>query len=66
MEAAEQAHALEFIRSFPDSFHTMVGEHGASMLSGGQKQRIAIARALCTVYEALCPLHGSPYFNVPL
>ncbi|KJH49312.1 putative antigen peptide transporter-like 2 [Dictyocaulus viviparus] len=46
-EAAEQSNALDFISSFPDKFHTLVGEQG-SMLSGGQKQRIAIARALIT------------------
>lgn len=47
-EAAETSNSLEFIRSFPRGFDTVVGESGASMLSGGQKQRIAIARALVT------------------
>ncbi|CAD5224117.1 unnamed protein product [Bursaphelenchus okinawaensis] len=47
-EAAETSNSLEFIRSFPQGFDTIVGEQGASMLSGGQKQRIAIARALVT------------------
>uniref|UniRef100_A0A8C0Y2L9 ATP-binding cassette sub-family B member 10, mitochondrial n=1 Tax=Castor canadensis TaxID=51338 RepID=A0A8C0Y2L9_CASCN len=42
---AEVANATMFIRSFPQGFHTVVGEKGI-LLSGGQKQRIAIARAL--------------------
>ncbi|NXL50920.1 ABCB8 protein, partial [Podilymbus podiceps] len=43
--AAQLANADGFIRSFPEGYHTVVGERGAA-LSGGQKQRVAIARAL--------------------
>ncbi|KAM6282424.1 mitochondrial potassium channel ATP-binding subunit isoform 1-T1 [Porphyrio hochstetteri] len=43
--AARLANADGFIRAFPEGYHTVVGERGAT-LSGGQKQRIAIARAL--------------------
>ena len=44
-EAAEKAHALEFIEKLPQQFDTMIGENGVR-LSAGQRQRIAIARAL--------------------
>jgi ABC-type multidrug transport system fused ATPase/permease subunit len=43
--ALERANAWEFVRSLPDTIHTMLGEGGAT-LSGGQRQRIGIARAL--------------------
>src|SRR5690606_3096717 len=45
IEAAEAAHAMEFISQLPEGLDTMVGENGV-LLSGGQRQRLAIARAL--------------------
>lgn len=45
LQAAKQAHALEFIETLPNGFDTMVGERGVK-LSGGQRQRVAIARAI--------------------
>lgn len=44
-EAAEQAHAHEFIAGFPDAYDQVVGERGVT-LSAGQRQRIAIARVM--------------------
>ncbi len=44
-QAAQAAHAMEFIERLPQQLDTLVGENG-TLLSGGQRQRLAIARAL--------------------
>ena len=43
--AAKAAAADGFIRTLPEGYDTLVGEHGIK-LSGGQRQRLAIARAM--------------------
>ncbi|WP_455222493.1 lipid A export permease/ATP-binding protein MsbA [Kaarinaea lacus] len=45
LQAAETAHAMEFIDELPDGINTMIGDKGM-LISGGQRQRIAIARAV--------------------
>lgn len=43
-EAADRAHATDFINKLPDGFKTIIGDRGQK-LSGGEKQRLSIARA---------------------
>lgn len=45
IRACQLACADDFIRSFPDGYHTYI-EQGGANVSGGQKQRLCIARAL--------------------
>ncbi|MFA9391524.1 MAG: ABC transporter ATP-binding protein [Prolixibacteraceae bacterium] len=45
MEAAQVAHAHEFIVETPDGYLSNIGDRG-SKLSGGQRQRLSIARAV--------------------
>jgi len=46
-QAAQAAHADEFIQRMEAQYDTLVGERGIK-LSGGEKQRVAIARAVVT------------------
>jgi ABC-type multidrug transport system fused ATPase/permease subunit len=43
--AAREAHAHEFIRTFPRGYEEEIGERGVT-LSAGQRQRMAIARVM--------------------
>lgn len=45
IEAAQKAHAHDFIMALPKGYDTPLAETGSSV-SGGQRQRLAIARAL--------------------
>lgn len=45
MEAADAAHAMEFIETLPQGWDTPIGD-GGLRLSAGERQRIALARAL--------------------
>jgi ATP-binding cassette, subfamily C, bacterial CydC len=44
-DALRRARLLDWVRSLPDGWDTLVGEEGRE-LSGGQRQRLVIARAL--------------------
>ena len=45
IDAAERAHADQFIRDLPEGYQTVVGDRGVR-LSGGQRQRLFVAREL--------------------
>lgn len=45
VEAAQHAHAYDFIMDKQDGLNSVIGEKGGQ-LSGGQRQRLAIARAI--------------------
>jgi thiol reductant ABC exporter CydC subunit len=44
-EVLRRARILDWVRSLPDGWHTLVGEESRE-LSGGQRQRLVVARAL--------------------
>ena len=44
-ECLKKSNSYDFVNTFTEKLHTLVGERGMS-LSGGQRQRIGIARAL--------------------
>jgi ABC-type bacteriocin/lantibiotic exporter with double-glycine peptidase domain len=47
VKACQITGAEEFIKDFPDSYQTILGEFGINM-SGGQKQRLSLARGIVT------------------
>jgi ATP-binding cassette, subfamily B, bacterial len=52
VDAAQRAHADEFIAALPEGYDSFIGERGVK-LSGGQRQRLAIARAILAAPEIL-------------
>lgn len=52
IQAAEKAHADEFIRAIEGGYDANIGEHGGR-LSGGQRQRLSLARAILKDPEIL-------------
>ena len=43
---------IQFITSLPESFDTIIGEHGVK-LSGGQRQRIVLARLFLRDFDTI-------------
>lgn len=60
-EACHKASVLDFIKSLPEGFDTIVGELGDT-LSGGERQRLGLARAF--LHEAPFVLLDEPTSNL--
>jgi ATP-binding cassette, subfamily C, bacterial CydC len=63
-DALGQARILDWVRSLPDGWDTLVGEEGRE-LSGGQRQRLVVARALLAAAPVLVLDEPTAHLDAP-